>query len=185
MIAGSPINLALIVAVGRNGAIGNDGRLPWNLPADLRHFRQTTRGHVVVMGRRTWEEVGKPLPGRINVVVSASLAKSVAGRGGALAEGATVFASLDEALQRAARAEAARLVEGWVNRGCVFLLGGPKLWQAAWPQVDEAYITDVDLAPEADTYMPDLDFGGWRWQALSDVPGPPVLHFRHATRPPR
>ncbi len=185
MIAGSRVNLALIVAVGRNGAIGKDGRLPWNLPGDLRHFRQTTRGHVVVMGRRTWQEVGKPLPGRINVVVSASLAAGAANRNGALAEGATVFASLDEALQRAARSEEGRLAEGWVNRACVFLLGGPALWQAAWPQVDEAYITDVDLEPEADTFMPDLDFSGWKWQMLSESDGPPALNFRHAVRPPR
>lgn len=132
---------SLIVARARNGVIGRDNALPWHLPADLAHFRRTTLGHPVIMGRRTWESIGRPLPGRENVVVSR--------RVGFSAPGARVVRSLEEAWQAVAGAEEA------------FVIGGAGLYEAALPGADRIYLTEIEADVEGDTRFPALREDEW------------------------
>jgi dihydrofolate reductase len=142
--------LTLIVARARNGVIGRDGRLPWRLPEDLAFFKRTTMGHPIVMGRRTWESIGRPLPGRRNIVVSRQAGFAVAG--------AEVAASLAEAL---------RLCEGG---GEVFVIGGAQLYAEALPRADRLIVTEVDADFEGDTHWPAPDPAHWRESAREHLP---------------
>ena len=148
--------VVLIAAVGRNGAIGLRDGLPWRLPGDLAHFKAETLGKPVVMGRRTFASLGRPLPGRFLVVVSRDPAL-------ALPEGVARAGSLDEALARADAIAAER------GAGEVMVAGGAEIYRAAMPRADALRLTEVDLAPEADTLFPAIDPGLWR--ELSRVPG--------------
>ncbi len=123
--------LALSVAVGENGVIGKGGGLPWDYPEDRAHFDAITRGHVVIMGRRTWEETGNPLPGRDNVVVT---------RSDASFPGATVARSLADAIEYAQARD-----------GEPFVIGGVGLFEAAMPLVTRVYITRIPESPAGDT----------------------------------
>ena len=132
---------SLVVAKARNGVIGRDNHLPWRLPADLAYFKRVTMGHPVIMGRRTWESIGKPLPGRLNIVVSRNRAYS--------AVGATVVGSLDEAWQAAGQAQEA----------CV--IGGTSLFAEALPQADRIHLTEVEAEVPGDTWFPEFDRSQW------------------------
>ena len=137
--------LSLIAAVARNRAIGKDNQLLWHLPEDMKHFRETTRGKPVVMGRKTWEslpEKFRPLPGRQNIVVSRDPAYK--------AHEADLAGSLEAALTLASGAEE------------IFVIGGEQLYRAALPLADRLYLTEVELAPEADAFFPELDPAAWR-----------------------
>jgi dihydrofolate reductase len=147
--------LALIAAVARNRAIGRDNALLWQLPEDMRHFRETTRGRTVIMGRKTWESLPaafRPLPGRRNVVVSRNPAYA--------APGATVVHSLEAALRLTDPAEE------------TFLIGGAELYRQALPLAARLYLTEVDDAPPADAFFPALTPGDWH--ELSRVTHPAV-----------
>jgi dihydrofolate reductase len=138
------VELCLIAAVARGGAIGLGGTMPWQLKADLAHFRRTTMGCPVVMGRKTWDSLPpafRPLPGRRNLVVTRNPAWQ--------AEGAEAVASLDAAL--AALAGAAR----------VFVVGGGELYAQALPRADELVLTEIDADFAADTYFPPWDRGAF------------------------
>ena len=124
--------LYAIFALGENDALGRSGRLPWSWPEDAKHFDEVTRGHAVIMGRRTWEERGEPLPGRVNIVVSSTL--------GALF-GARVTPSLDEALRTAYGADETP-----------FVIGGAKLLEEAMPLVTRVHLTRIPEAPPADVF---------------------------------
>lgn len=128
--------LVLIAARARNGVIGRDNTLPWRLRADLAHFKRSTLGHTVLMGRKTWESLGRPLPGRRNLVVSR--------QAGYQAEGAEVFATPDEALTAAAGEER------------VFLMGGAELYRQLMPQVERMLLTEIDAEIEGDAWFPDF-----------------------------
>lgn len=141
---------SLIVARARNGAIGLANAMPWHLPADLAHFKRMTLGHPVIMGRRTWESIGRALPGRRNIVVSRTP--------GFLAEGAQVVASLEEAWRAAEGAEEA------------FVIGGAGLYAEALPAADRIYLTDVVAEVEGDTFFPRLDPRDWRETLLAEQP---------------
>jgi dihydrofolate reductase len=146
------VRLAVVAAVARNGVIGRDNAIPWRLPEDMEHFRELTTGHVVVMGRRTWESLPdrfRPLPGRRNVVVTRNPAWS--------AEGADRAASLEDAL---------RLV---ANEPRVFVVGGAQLYAAALPLASELYLTELDVDVEGDTFFPDFDRG--RFLEVAREPG--------------
>ena len=132
---------SLVVAKARNGVIGRDNRLPWRLPADLAYFKRVTMGHPVIMGRRTWESIGRPLPGRLNIVVSRNR--------GYRADGATVVGSLDEAWRAAGDAEEA----------CV--IGGTSLFAEALPQADRIHLTEVEAEVAGDTWFPEFDRSQW------------------------
>jgi dihydrofolate reductase len=137
-----PMRISLIVAMSRNRVIGIDNRLPWHLPGDLKRFRSLTMGHAIIMGRRTWESIGRPLPGRRMLVVSRQPDYRV--------EGATVCASLEGALA-ACRGDDE-----------VFVIGGEQLFAAALPAADRIYLTVVEADFAGDTWMPDFDAAQWR-----------------------
>ncbi len=141
--------LAMVAAVGRNGAIGSGNRLPWRLSSDLRHFRALTMGKPVVMGRRTFESIGRPLPGRAVVVVSA-------GPDFSPPEGVERRGTLDEAIARAGEIAAER------NADAVMVAGGGTLYRALMARADRLHITEVDLSPEADTFFPAIAADTWR-----------------------
>jgi dihydrofolate reductase len=125
--------LFAMFALGENDALGRGGKLPWSYPEDARHFDDTTRGHAVIMGRRTWEERGRPLAGRTNLVVTSAIAAL---------EGAGVFAKLEGAL------EAAYAVDE-----TPFVIGGAKLLEAAMPLVTRVYLTRIPESPWADVFF--------------------------------
>lgn len=140
--------LALIAALADNRVIGRDNRLPWHLPADLRHFKAKTLGKPIVMGRRTWDSLGRPLPGRLNLVVSH--------RPGLALEGAETFGSLPAALARAREWAVANGVDE------VLLIGGAQLYAQALPQAERLYLTRIAATPEGDAFFPELDETAWR-----------------------
>jgi dihydrofolate reductase len=125
--------LSLIFAVGRNGAIGLNGGLPWNYPEDRKHFMNTTRGHAIIMGRRTFSEVGEPLPDRRNIVVSGTFE---------LRPGVVVVSSLSEALAVA-----------YSEDPSPFVIGGVKLFTEALPLATRVYVTEIPESPPADTFF--------------------------------
>lgn len=132
----------LVAALARNGVIGAGGKMPWHLPEDLKYFKQLTLGHPVIMGRRTWESLGKPLPGRDNIVISR--------RPGFEAPGATVAASLEAAIARCA------------GEPVAFVIGGAEIYAAALPLADGLALTEIDRDYEGDTRFPEWDRGAWR-----------------------
>jgi dihydrofolate reductase len=141
------VTLVLIAAVARNGAIGRGNDLLWKEAADQKHFVATTRGHAVIMGRRTWESLPprfRPLPGRRNIVVTRSA--------GFEAPGAETVDSLDAALQRVA------------GESRVFIIGGAQLYAQALPRVDEMVLTEIDADLEGDVHFP-----AWDRQAFVEV----------------
>lgn len=143
-----PIRLSLIVAQGRNRVIGAGGQLPWRLKGDLAHFKRTTMGAPVIMGRKTWESLPKrPLPGRANIVISRDWNYDAAE--------ARVYSSVVPALN-AARAIALR-----AGQPEVFVIGGAAIYEAALPLADRIYLTEVDAAPEGDAFFPALHAGQW------------------------
>lgn len=144
-----PIRLSLIVAQARNRVIGARGQLPWRLKDDLAHFKRTTMGAPVIMGRKTWESLPKrPLPGRANIVISRDWDYDAAE--------ARVYSSVVPALN-AARAIAMR-----AGQQEVFVIGGAAIYEAALPLADRIYLTEVDTAPEGDAFFPQLDIAHWR-----------------------
>lgn len=139
--------LSLIVARTRNGVIGRDNSMPWHLPEDLRYFRRVTMGKPVIMGRNTWESLGKPLPGRDNVVITRQADFH--------ADGAIVMHSVDAALQAADELAAGRGVDE------VMVIGGAQVYASVLPHVTRAYITEIDAEIDGDTVFPALD-GEWQ-----------------------
>lgn len=144
-----PPALAIIAAVARNGVIGVDGGLPWRLPADLKRFRALTEGHAVIMGRRTWQSLGRPLPNRQNLVVSR--------RGAFAADGALVVPSLAEALARVAMP------------GPAFCIGGSELYREALNIADTMYLTEINRDFEGDARFPGIV--PQEWQEVERVAG--------------
>ena len=139
-VGGAVTRVSLIVAVSRNGVIGNKGKLPWHIPADLKHFKAMTMGKPVIMGRKTWDSLEpKPLPGRTNIVITRD--KSLR------AEGATVVHSFDEALAKA-RGE---------NPQEIMILGGEAIFAAALPIATRVYLTAIEGDFEGDARMPLID----------------------------
>ena len=126
--------VSLIVAVSSNGVIGRDGGIPWHLPQDLKLFKETTMGHTLIMGRRTFESIGRPLPGRINIILSRQPDYR--------AEGCVTCGSLEEALLACA---------GSVQ---VFICGGEELYREALPLAENIFLTIVHAAIEGDAFFP-------------------------------
>lgn len=146
--------LILIAAVARNGVIGKDNTLIWNIPEDMAHFKALTSGQTVVMGRKTWESLPprfRPLPGRNNIVISRQANYA--------APGADVATSLPAAIQLAEQADK------------VFIIGGEQIYRQAIDVADRLEITEVDLAPEGDAWFPEIDAGKWKKTAESKNPG--------------
>lgn len=142
------MEISLIWAMTTNRVIGRDNDLPWHLPREMRHFMTTTRGHPVIMGRRTFESMDRPLPRRTNIVVTRQQDYR--------AEGATVVPDLDTALAVARQQCRADGVDE------TFVIGGAELYRAAWPVATRLYVTEIEAELEGDTYFPELDFSPWR-----------------------
>lgn len=126
----------LIAAVGENGVIGKENKIPWEIPADLQYFKRLTIGHTIVMGRKTFESIGCVLPGRENIIVSSTLETL---------QDAVIVPTLQMALQIAHHEE-------------IFIIGGAQLYQEALPIADELNLTQVHFMPDGDTYFPEIDW---------------------------
>jgi dihydrofolate reductase len=156
-----PVRLTLgPLARARNGVIGRDGRLPWRLSSDLRRFKALTLGKPVIMGRKTWESLpNRPLPGRLNIVLSRQAASEV--------EGALVCDDFAEAVE-IAREQAA---EDGADEVCV--IGGADLFARALPRATRIYLTEVEAEPPGDAFAPPIDESGWTEVAREAVPAGP------------
>lgn len=149
--------VVLVAAMARDRVIGNAGGMPWHLPADLKHFKAVTLGHPVIMGRRTFESIGKPLPGRTNVVVSRGRPD--------LPEGVLLAGSLDEALEQ-------------IGGNTAMVIGGGEIFRQALPGADRMELTLIDAATDGDTYFPDWSSADWK---LTDMAArPPDERNAHA-----
>lgn len=135
------MRLSAIVAMSENHVIGNENRLPWHLPADLQHFKQVTLGKPIIMGRKTFQSIGRPLPGRQNIVVSRDAHF--------LAEGCNVVGSIEAALQLVTEQEE------------VFVIGGVHLYEQMLPLVRRLYLTVIHKDIQGDAYFPEINFDDW------------------------
>lgn len=133
--------ISIIVAIAENGVIGDKNALLWNIKEDMRRFRTTTTGHPVIMGRKTYESIGRPLPKRTNVVVT---------RGDSEFEGCLVAHSIEEAVKMFSPDEE------------VFIIGGAQIYKQALPLADKLYLTVVHRSYEGDTSFPEIDYSEWR-----------------------
>jgi dihydrofolate reductase len=134
--------LSIIVAMAKNRVIGANGAIPWHLPEELKRFKRLTLGHHIIMGRKTWESIGRPLPGRTTVIVSRQRGYSV--------PGAKIAHSLDEA------------VAACGDDSEIFVIGGAELYAQALPRAGRLYLTTVDAEVAGDTLMPEFNLAGWR-----------------------
>ncbi len=150
--------VTLIAAVARNGVIGKDGDIPWRVPGEQAFFKAATLGHTLVMGRATYDSIGRPLPGRTTIVLTRDPAWS--------ADGVTAAASLDEALARA--------------DGAVYVAGGAAVYEAALPHADEQLLSEIDLEPDGDTFYPAFDRDEWREVSREPHQGFTVVRWRRA-----
>jgi dihydrofolate reductase len=141
------MKLAFVVAVAKNGVIGLAGGLPWRLPTDLKHFKALTMGKPIVMGRGTWDSIGRPLPGRETIVVTRDKNFS--------AEGVHVAHSIEAGLQLA-QEQAARM-----QADTIIIVGGADLFTALLDRAEIVHLTEVDLAPEGDVKFRPLDPAQW------------------------
>ena len=148
--------VSMIAAVARNGVIGAHNAIPWRLPSDFAFFKRTTMGKPLIMGRKTFESIGKPLPGRINIVVTRQQ--------GYQPDGVLVFSGLAAAMDHA------RTMAEADGTGEIFIGGGAEIYTEAMPLADRLYITHVDLAPEGETRFPDIDPDVWKAVAEPEVP---------------
>jgi dihydrofolate reductase len=149
------IEVIIVVAVARNGVIGREGDMPWRLPSDLKHFKAVTMGKPIVMGRKTFESIGRPLPGRANIVIS---------RTSGPIDGVEVVRSLDEAIalgrERAAETGA----------DAVAVVGGGEIYAQAMPMADALHVTHVEAEIEGDTRFPSIDPASWRLVSDTAIP---------------
>lgn len=141
------VPVAMIAAVGANGVIGAAGEIPWRLPTDFAHFKRMTLGKPLIMGRKTFESIGKPLPGRTNIVVTR--------QAGYAPEGVIVAGSLAEALARAQEIAA----ESGASE--VMIGGGGEIYHEAMPLAERLYVTHVEASPDGDAVFPDIDPKIW------------------------
>lgn len=133
--------ISIIFAMDRNRLIGKNNSLPWHLPGDLAYFKKVTLGHAVIMGRKTYESIGRPLPGRRNVIVTRNQDYT--------ADGCTICRSIGEALDLCSDEEA-------------FVIGGADIYSKFLPYADRLYITLIDQEFEGDTYFPEIDYSVWK-----------------------
>ena len=135
--------ISMIVARSRNHVIGRDNQMPWKISADLQFFKRVTMGHPVIMGRKTWESIGRPLPGRRNIIVSRNADYQ--------ATGGELVGSLDEALKSLSEFER------------VFVIGGEQLFKQAFDKADRLYITEIDLdIDDGDTFFEVPNASNWK-----------------------
>jgi dihydrofolate reductase len=144
------MEISLVVAAANNYAIGKNGIMPWNLPADLKHFKNVTWGMPVIMGRKTYDSIGKPLIGRKNIVITRQKDLAI--------EGVAIVSTLEQALVLAAETDAKEAM----------VIGGGEIYKMAFDRATKIYLTKVDASPEADTYFPSIDPTLWELVSKSD-----------------
>lgn len=138
------MKLSMIAAIGKNRVIGKDNDMPWHLPADLQFFKKTTLGSPIIMGRKTYDSIGRPLPGRLNIILSRNSDLSI--------KGCSVVDSLEKALMLAKEADASE----------VFITGGAHLYNKFLEDTDRLYLTHIHEEFEGDTYFPDYNQFNWK-----------------------
>ncbi len=148
------MKLSLIVAMSENGVIGRNGELPWHLSADLRRFKRLTMGHAILMGRKTWESIGRPLPGRTSIVISSQLDYQTGD------DKTKVAASLDDALKIANRADC--------EQDQLFIIGGGAIYELALPRAEKLYLTRVHADIVGDVSFPPVDWQQWELKEQSN-----------------
>jgi dihydrofolate reductase len=141
------MKVAFVVAVARNNVIGIDNKLPWHLPEDLKYFKRVTMGKPMIMGRATYDSIGKPLPGRPNIIITRNKDYKPAG--------VTVVHSLEESL-----VVAQKLLPPGQDE--VTIIGGEQIFALAFPRADRLYLTEVDAEPKGDTFFPVFNRNEWR-----------------------
>jgi dihydrofolate reductase len=138
------MKLSLIVAVAENGVIGHNNQLIWHLPNDLKQFKRLTTGHCIIMGRKTFESIGKPLPNRTSIIISRNTDFQI--------EGCLTVSSLENAIDTAQKIEIEE----------AFIIGGAEIYRLALPIVDKIYLTEVHHAYKGDTFFPEIDKNIWQ-----------------------
>ena len=149
------VPIAMIAAMGENGVIGAAGEIPWRLPTDFAHFKRTTLGKPLIMGRKTFESIGKPLPGRTNIVVTRQQDYQP--------DGVVVVDSLAAALEEAQAIAAAD------GGGEVMIGGGGEIYREAMPLAERLYVTHVAAAPTGDAYFPAIDPSIWEVESVMEL----------------
>ncbi|MBL0343496.1 MAG: dihydrofolate reductase [Bacteroidetes bacterium] len=136
------MKISLIVAFDENNLIGNNNALPWHLPADLKHFKNITFGHHMIMGRKTYDSIGKPLPGRVSIIITRQVNFSI--------EGCLVVNTLEEALNKC------------IGEKEVFVIGGAQIFECTLPLATHLYITQIHHAFTGDTHFPEIATKDWQ-----------------------
>ena len=153
--AESNLPIALVVAVAKNGVIGRDGDMPWKLSSDLKRFKRDTMGKPIIMGRKTFESIGRALPGRLNIVVSRSNFEA------------------DDIVHASSIEAALFLAEGWAKENKaeeICVIGGGQIYAELLPRASRIYVTHVMASPDGDTKFPEIDKSQWRTLAKEEVP---------------
>ncbi len=145
--------LSIIAAIGKNNSLGKDNHLLWQMPADMKHFKEITTGHTVIMGRKTFESIGRPLPNRTNIVITRETNYSP--------DGVDVVHSIEEAL-KIASLEQGRKFEENQDEVEVFVIGGGQIYTEAIEKANKLYITEIESSPEADTFFPEIKMDVWK-----------------------
>lgn len=176
------IRVSAIVAAAENRVIGKDNAMPWHIPGDLKHFKKTTMGHPLVMGRRSYESLGTPLPGRANIVVSRSVQAPAAfaptplfhemesaapDLKAAVAPEVLFCSSIEEGVTRA------KEIAARDGRDEIFIAGGGEIYKAALNLTERVYLTQIHRAYEGDTFFPELDGDEWAETSSAFFPGDP------------
>lgn len=154
------MKLSLIVAMAMNRTIGLNNQMPWHLSADLKKFKQITMGHPIIMGRKTFESIGRPLPGRKNIIISRNSRYQQ--------QGCLVFNSIESALQDC------------VANDEVFVIGGATLYKATLAQADRLYITEIQQIFEGDTWFPEIKQEQWKEVAREDIDNDNSVDFNYS-----
>ena len=156
------MRIALIAAMARDRVIGKDGAMPWHLPAELQHFKRITMGKPVVMGRATYESIGRPLPGRLNIVLSRKYQQPFTDE-----KGVVWVNSPEQAVQQAGECEE------------LMVIGGGHVYQEFLPHAHRLYLTEIDLVVEGDTWFPDFHASG-NWEVREQIEHPADHENPHA-----
>ncbi len=155
------MKISLIVAMANNRVIGLDNKMPWHLSADLKKFKSITMGSPILMGRKTYESIGRPLPGRTNMIISRNLDYQQ--------EGCLVFNDLNTALETASQSTKE-----------VFIIGGSDLYKAILPLANVLYLTLINKDFQGDTFFPEIDFNEWSEVTREDIKDDPSVYFNYS-----
>jgi dihydrofolate reductase len=158
------VGVTIVAAVADNGVIGREGGLPWRIPDDLQRFKRLTMGHTLVMGRRTFESIGRALPGRRTIVVTRSVSWSTEAD-------VTIVHGLHEALEAAGDDD-------------VFIVGGAEIYRLALPLADRMALTEVHQSPEGDTWFPSPEWSDWREVRRHHCGGHSFVDYERIAREP-